>query len=127
MQARASAVEELQAAGTFEDLTALGPPQDDVDRELDQLDAKSAVDNELAKLETEVGSGPPVGASGWRASCHGRTGVDSPAAREVIRSPAWNPCRSEKAPLRQDQPVPRVVRACRHRQAGSEQDPYRAS
>src|SRR5438132_3583674 len=34
MQARASAVEELQAAGTFEDLTQLGPPQDDVDRQL---------------------------------------------------------------------------------------------
>ncbi len=37
MQARASAVEELQGAGTFEDLTALGPAQDDVDRQLDQL------------------------------------------------------------------------------------------
>jgi phage shock protein A len=57
MQARASAVEELQAAGTFEDLTALGPPQDDVDRQLDQLDAKSAVDDEFAKLKAEVGSG----------------------------------------------------------------------
>jgi phage shock protein A len=57
MQARASAVEELQAAGTFEDLTALGPPQDDVDRQLDQLGAKSAVDDEFAKLKAEVGSG----------------------------------------------------------------------
>ena len=57
MQARASAVEELQAAGTFEDLTALGPPQDDVDRQLEQLDAKSAVDDDLAKLKAEVGSG----------------------------------------------------------------------
>ena len=57
MQARASAVEELQAAGTFEDLTALGPAQDDVDRQLDQLGAKSAVDDELAKLKAEVGSG----------------------------------------------------------------------
>jgi phage shock protein A len=59
MQARASAVEELQAAGTFEDLTALGPPQDDVDRQLDQLGAKSAVGDELAKLKAEVGSGAP--------------------------------------------------------------------
>ena len=56
MQARASAVEELQAAGTFEDLTELGPAQDDVDRQLDQLQAKSAVDDELAKLKAEVGS-----------------------------------------------------------------------
>jgi phage shock protein A len=57
MQARASAVEELQAAGTFEDLTQLGPAQDDVDRQLDQLSAKSAVDDEFAKLKAEVGSG----------------------------------------------------------------------
>jgi phage shock protein A len=57
MQARASAVEELQAAGTFEDLTQLGPAQDDVDRQLDQLGAKSAVDDEFAKLKAEVGSG----------------------------------------------------------------------
>jgi phage shock protein A len=57
MQARASAVEELQAAGTFEDLTALGPPQDDVDRQLDELGAKNMVDDELAQLKAEVGSG----------------------------------------------------------------------
>jgi phage shock protein A len=67
MQARASAVEELQAAGTFDDLTSLGPPQDDVDRQLDQLGAKSAVDDELAQLKAEVGSGaapepPQIGA-----------------------------------------------------------------
>jgi len=57
MQARASAVQELQDAGTFEDLTALGPPQDDVDRQLDELGAKSAVDDELAKLKAEIGPG----------------------------------------------------------------------
>ena len=57
MQARASAVEELQAAGTFQDLTALGPAQDDVDRQLDALGAKSAVDDEFAKLKAEVGAG----------------------------------------------------------------------
>jgi phage shock protein A len=62
MQARASAVEELQAAGTFEDLTELGPAQDDVDRQLDQLGAKSAVDDEFAKLKAEVGSGAPQSA-----------------------------------------------------------------
>ncbi len=65
MQARASAVEELQAAGTFDDLTSLGPPQDDIDRQLDQLGAKSAVDDELAKLKADVGSGtqtPQIGA-----------------------------------------------------------------
>ena len=58
MSARASAVEELQAAGTFEDLTALGSAQDDVDRQLEQLGTKSAVDDELAKLKAELEPGP---------------------------------------------------------------------
>ena len=34
MRARADAVAELEAAGTFDDLTALGPGQDDIDRQL---------------------------------------------------------------------------------------------
>jgi phage shock protein A len=66
MKARASAVEELQAAGTFEDLTALGPGQDDVDRQLEQLGAKSAVDDEFSKLKAELGptEQPPEIAAG---------------------------------------------------------------
>jgi phage shock protein A len=56
MKARASAVEELQAAGTFEDLTELGPAQDDIDRQLEQLGAKSAVDDEFANLKAELGT-----------------------------------------------------------------------
>jgi len=55
MKARASAVEELQAAGTFEDLTALGPPQDDVARQLEQLGARQTVDSEFAQLKAELG------------------------------------------------------------------------
>jgi phage shock protein A len=64
MQARADAVGELEAAGTFDDLTSLGPPQDDIDKQLDQLGAKSTVDDELAKLKAEVGPGaqsPQIG------------------------------------------------------------------
>jgi phage shock protein A len=57
MKARASAVEELEASGTFEDLTSLGPPQDDVDRQLAQLGAKSAVDDDFVKLKAELGPG----------------------------------------------------------------------
>ena len=34
MRARADAVAELEAAGTFDDLTTLGPGQDDIDRQL---------------------------------------------------------------------------------------------
>jgi phage shock protein A len=57
MRARASAVEELEAAGTFEDITQLGPGQDDIDRELAQLGAGAQVDDELAKMKAELGSG----------------------------------------------------------------------
>jgi len=57
MKARASAVEELEAAGTFEDLTQLGEGGDDIDRELAALGAGGAVDDEMAKLKAELGSG----------------------------------------------------------------------
>jgi phage shock protein A len=57
MRARADAVSELEAAGTFEDLTALGPGEDDIDRQLKTLSSKSAVDDDLAKMKGEVGPG----------------------------------------------------------------------
>jgi phage shock protein A len=57
MKARANAVEELEAAGTFEDLTALGPGQDDIDRQLAQIGTTSQVDDELAKMKAELGAG----------------------------------------------------------------------
>ena len=57
MRARASAVEELEAAGTFDDLTQLGSGQDDIDRELAQLGAGGQVEDELAKMKSELGSG----------------------------------------------------------------------
>jgi len=61
MRARANAVQELEAAGTFEDLTAIGPPQDDIDRALAQLGAGNAVDADLVRLKAELGqaSAPP--------------------------------------------------------------------
>jgi phage shock protein A len=57
MKARANAVEELEAAGTFEDLTALGSGQDDIDRQLAQLTSSTQVDDELAKMKAELGAG----------------------------------------------------------------------
>jgi phage shock protein A len=57
MRARAGAVEELEAAGTFEDMTQLGQGQDDIDRELASLGAGQQVDDELAKMKAELGSG----------------------------------------------------------------------
>ena len=57
MRARASAVEELEAAGTFEDITALGEGSDDIDRQLKELTSATAVDDELSKMRAELGSG----------------------------------------------------------------------
>jgi phage shock protein A len=57
MKARADAVQELEAAGTFEDLTALGSGDDDIDRQLKELTSSSDVDAELAKMKSELGPG----------------------------------------------------------------------
>jgi phage shock protein A len=57
MKARADAVAELEAAGTFEDLTQLGDGQDDIDRQLHELASGAQVDDELAKMKAELGSG----------------------------------------------------------------------
>ncbi len=54
MKARASAVDELEKAGTFEDVTQLDAGQDDIDRQLSQLSTTSAVDDELAKMKHEL-------------------------------------------------------------------------
>ena len=62
MKARADAVSELEAAGTFEDLTALGSGDDDIYRQLKELSSTSAVDEDLARMKAELGSGtPPAG------------------------------------------------------------------
>ncbi len=57
MRARADAVSELEAAGTFEDVTQLGSGEDDIDRQLKQLSSQPAVDEDLAKMKAELGSG----------------------------------------------------------------------
>jgi phage shock protein A len=57
IKARAGAVEELEAAGTFEDLTQLGEGKDDIDRQLEQFTSDSEVDDELAKMKAELGAG----------------------------------------------------------------------
>jgi phage shock protein A len=64
MKARADAVSELEAAGTFDDITALGSGEDDIDRQLKQLSSQPAVDDDLAKMKAELASGahpPDVG------------------------------------------------------------------
>ena len=56
MRARASAVDELEKAGAFDDITQLGSGQSDIDRELAQLGAASQVDDELQKMKGELGA-----------------------------------------------------------------------
>jgi phage shock protein A len=55
MQARASAVDELVESGALEDFTSGG--ETDLDRELRQLATGTKVDDELAKMKAEVGTG----------------------------------------------------------------------
>jgi phage shock protein A len=54
MQARASAVEELVAAGTLEDFTS---DKTQLDRELESMASQGQVDSELEKMKAELGSG----------------------------------------------------------------------
>ncbi len=58
MRARADAVQELEAAGTFDDVTQLGSGEDDIDKQLKELSSKSAVDDDLAKMKGELGQAP---------------------------------------------------------------------
>ena len=68
MKARADAVSELEAAGTFEDITQLGGGEDDIDRQLKQLSSQPEVDDELAKMKSELGTQPGGLGQGGAAS-----------------------------------------------------------
>jgi phage shock protein A len=76
MRARAGAVEELEAAGAFDDITQLGSGgQDDIDRELAALGTGGQVEDELSKMKAELGTGsggeadkPALGSGSGEAS-----------------------------------------------------------
>ena len=57
MRARASAVEELEAAGTFDDLSQLGGGRTTSTGSSRELTSGAQVDDELAKMKAELGSG----------------------------------------------------------------------
>jgi phage shock protein A len=57
MRARAGAMEELEAAGAFDDSMSLGSGGDDIDRQLHELTSQTQVDDDLAKMKAELGSG----------------------------------------------------------------------
>jgi phage shock protein A len=50
-------VGELEQAGVFEDITQLEGGSSEIDRELSQLSQGAQVDEELAKMKAELGSG----------------------------------------------------------------------
>src|ERR1700744_936511 len=70
MRSRASAMQELEAAGTFEDLTSLTPGEDDIDRQLKALSSGSEGGEGLSKVKAElgIGSAPPAGQLGAGAA-----------------------------------------------------------
>ena len=90
MKARADAVSELEAAGTFDDVTALGSGEDDIDRQLKQLSSQPQVDEELAKMKGEVGipaGAAPAGEIPAHGQGEGKSGQGPPAG-EGTSAPA---------------------------------------
>jgi len=88
MKARANAVQELEAAGTFEDFTALGSGTDDIDRQLRELSSTSAVDSELASLKAELGTGAPAPAGELNAAPEPAAEPASAPEPELTADPA---------------------------------------
>ena len=66
MQARAGAIDELMASGALDDVTA--QPNDDIQRELDQMGSNHNVDRELERLKGELGQGEAPREIGGSAS-----------------------------------------------------------
>jgi phage shock protein A len=86
LQARASAIDELTASGALEDFTA--GDQTQLDRELSQISSSSQVEDELAKLKAEVGTGAPqkeIAAGGDAEPAPGAAG-QQPTAGEASES-----------------------------------------
>jgi phage shock protein A len=95
MKARADAVSELEAAGTFEDLTTLTPGEDDIDRQLRQLSTSSEVDDDLAKMKAELGmASAPAGELG--AGGAAEAGQSSSASETATPSPAQTPAEGQQ-------------------------------
>ncbi len=93
MKARAQAVGELEAAGTFDDLTQLGSGEDDIDRQLKQLSSSTEVDAELEKMKAELGSGSSsAGALGAGSeAAAGSPAPDAGQAAETSEQPSSGP------------------------------------
>jgi phage shock protein A len=86
LQARASAIDELTSTGALEDLTQPGSTQ--LDRELAQISSSAQVDDELAKLKAEVGTGGDAKQLGDGSA---PAGAPAPAADPPEEQPADKP------------------------------------
>ena len=84
MRARAGAMEELEAAGAFDDNLQLGSGGDDIDRQLHELTSQSVVDDDLAKMKAELGAGLRPRAGPARARARG-VGAVRGAPRVIVR------------------------------------------
>src|ERR1700739_2783235 len=85
MRARADAVQELEAAGTFDDVTQLGSGEDDIDRQLKQLSSQPAVDEDLAKLKSELGQRAPAAPPATPPGRGGRPGRPGGVQAMIVR------------------------------------------
>ena len=85
MQARAGAIDELLASGALEDLTT---PVDDIQKELDKVSSTNQVDNELAALKAEMGTGADGAAGSGAADGSGGTAALPSASAPASAEPA---------------------------------------
>ena len=97
MRSRASAMQELEAAGTFEDLTSLTPGEDDIDRQLRELSSGSQVDDDLSKMKAELGLGDGAGQGALGAGSE-QSGDPAPAGQGAAGAPDSNPPMSDLEP-----------------------------
>ena len=81
MQARAGAIDELLASGALDDLST---PVDDIQKELDKVSSTNQVDNELAALKAELGTG----GSGDSTAALGAGGAGAAAGAGAVAASA---------------------------------------
>ena len=108
MQARSGALDELLESGVLEDV---GGGTDDIQKELDQVGKDAQVDNELAALKAQLGTGAPPEPDALRLPRRSRTdggpssgGPGGGQAGPVVRRGACSP---RTAPRRRPAAGPR--------------------
>ena len=113
MQARAGAMDELLASGAMDDIT--GSSKDDITRELEALSSGSQVEDELARMKAQLGSGPAAAPQA----------LEGPGTRyeQVPQTPQSPP---QQAPRQQGQGAPGQQQAQGYPQQPDEQPPFQA-